>query len=186
MAKLRRFVAYRRLERPYTRFSKYKNKNYVRTRPVCKIARMDLGDQKTKYQFHCHLISMRDMQLRDNALESARQSANRTLEKVLGKIGYFIQVRKYPHHVLRENPLAAGAGADRMSTGMAHSFGKSIGIAAQIFEGDPIFTVKVNKPNVDLAVRALRKASFKLSGKYRVVVNDVTAPKKAAPKAAAK
>ena len=47
-------------------------------------------------------------------------------------MGYFFQLRIYPHHILRENPLAAGAGADRMSTGMKCAFGKPISVAARV------------------------------------------------------
>ena len=49
MAKLRKFVAYRRLERPYTRFSKYKRANFVRGRPTCIIARFESGNKNGQY-----------------------------------------------------------------------------------------------------------------------------------------
>ncbi len=70
----------------------------------------------------------------------------------------------YPHHVLRENPIAAGAGADRMSTGMKKSFGRTIGTAAQVKRGQPLFVVDVNKQNVEVARKALKRASYKLPG----------------------
>jgi large subunit ribosomal protein L10e len=78
-----------------------------------------------------------------------------------------LRVRKFPHHILRENPLAAGAGADRMSTGMAHSFGKIIGIAAQVKTGDEIFTLKIKKENLPLARKAMKKISLKLPKQYK-------------------
>ena len=71
-------------------------------------------------------------------------------------------IRVYPHHILRENPLAAGAGADRMSTGMKHSFGKSIGIAAQVRKGQTLFQIQVNKEHLDTAKKALKLAGSKL------------------------
>jgi len=37
MARIRKFVSYRRIERPYTRTSKYENKSYVRMSPNIKI-----------------------------------------------------------------------------------------------------------------------------------------------------
>ncbi len=170
MARLRKFVAYRSIERPYTRFSKYKVLNYVRARPVCKVVRFDMGDQKVKYKHSVHLVVKTESQIRDNALESARQTCNRLLEETLGKEGYHLQVRAYPHHVLRENPLASGAGADRMSTGMAHSFGKSIGVAAQVWEGKELMTVHVNDENLQLAKKALNRARYKLPCVCKIVV----------------
>ncbi|HLC89113.1 MAG TPA: ribosomal protein L16 [Candidatus Nanoarchaeia archaeon] len=64
-------------------------------------------------------------------IESARMTSNRVLEKNIGR-EYHLRIKIYPHHVLRENPLASGAEADRMSTGMKLSFGKSISTAARV------------------------------------------------------
>ena len=161
MARLRRAVAYRKLERPYTRYSKYKKHRFVRARPVCRVVRFDMGSATKDFESSLHLISKADLQIRDNAIESARQTANRTLEKVLGKSGFHLKVRMYPHHILRENPLAAGAGADRMSTGMAHSFGKVIGIAARIKKGQTLLSVRLNKKDIALGRQALTRASRK-------------------------
>jgi large subunit ribosomal protein L10e len=162
MAKLRKGVAYRKLERPYTRYSKYKKRNYVRSRPVCKVVRFDMGDSNKQFEYRLDLVAKSDLQIRDNSIESARQTGNRLLELNAGKGNYHMQVRMYPHQLLRENPLASGAGADRMSTGMAHSFGKVIGIAARVHEGKSMFTVKVNKNFLPLARRALKRTSYKL------------------------
>ena len=162
MTRLRKAKSYRRIERPYTRYSKYKKECYVRARPVCKVVSFNLGDPRVQFEYVLNLLSKANLQIRDNAIEAARQTSNRLLEKTIGKIGYAMQVRIYPHHILRENPLASGAGADRMSTGMAHNYGKPIGIAAQVRTGQPLFTVKVNKENIDLAKKALKRASYKL------------------------
>lgn len=177
MARLRNWTCYRDLKRAYTRFSKYKKLCYVRARPANRISRYTGGTQE-KYQFDVHLVAGKTLQIRDSALESARQVSNRMLEKVLAKSGYFIQMRVYPHHILRENPLAAGAGADRLSTGMAHNYGKPIGLAAQIKKGQPIFTVKTNKENVPLARRALKHAMYKLPCHCSVVVKTIEQPPK--------
>jgi len=166
MAKLRKFVSYRRtnrLKRAYTRFSKYKKYSYVRARPVCKVVRFDLGEANKAASFEnkLHLVAKSTLQIRDNAIEAARTSATRLMEKTLGKTGWFMQVRIYPHHILRENPLASGAGADRMSTGMAHNYGKPVGVAAQVHQGQPLITIAVNPQNVTLARQALKRASYK-------------------------
>lgn len=162
MAKTRKFCAYRRLERPYTRFSKFRAKSYIRARPNCRVVRFDMGTDAKEFSTVLDLVVKDDLQIRDNALESARQTSNRVLEKKIGKNEYKYKMMVYPHHVLRENPLASGAGADRMSTGMKCSFGKAIGIAAQLKKGQAIFRVMVNRPNVATARVALKRASQKL------------------------
>ncbi|MBI4919497.1 50S ribosomal protein L16 [archaeon] len=183
MAKIRKFVCYRRIDKkPYTRFSKFKKLSYVRSRPVCRVVRFDLGDPRKKYNLTLHLITTRPLQIRDNALESARQTATRFLEKNLGKVGFYFQVRVYPHHVLRENPLAAGAGADRMSTGMSHSFGKTIGIAARIKKGRPVLTVHVMKENAETGKRALELSKYKLPCTCRIIEEKIVEKKQAPAK----
>lgn len=177
MARLRKFVCYRGVKRAYTRFSKYKKLCYIRARPANRISRYTGGTQAT-YDMDVHLVAKSGLQIRDAALESARQTANRVLEGTLGKAGYFFQMRVYPHHVLRENPLASGAGADRLSTGMAHNYGKPIGLAAQIKQGQAIFTVKTSKDNIPLARQALRRGSAKLPCSCSIIVQERASLKK--------
>jgi large subunit ribosomal protein L10e len=160
MAKLRKAVAYRRLERPYTRRSKYRKLNYVRASPHNLIVRYDMGDGQKKYQYKLELVSDQDIQLRHNAIESARKSANKLLETKCGR-NYNLVIRMFPHHVLRENPLASGAGADRMSTGMTMSFGKPIGIAAQIKKGKPIVQLNIDEKDLETGKEALKRCQYK-------------------------
>ena len=163
MAKMRKFVAYRRLERPYTRTSKFKKLSYVRTKPHINIVRFDMGEPTKKFDYQLDLVSKSVLQIRHNAIESARQTANKMLEAKIGSTGYSFKIRIYPHHILRENPLAAGAGADRMSTGMQAAFGKAIGTAARITRiGQTLFTVCTNKQNIEVAKMALKRASYKI------------------------
>lgn len=161
MAKLRKGVAYRKLERPYTRRSKYRALNYVRASPHNLIVRYDMGDFAKSFNYKLELISDQDVQLRHNCIESARKTANKLLEEKLGK-NYAFKIRMFPHHVLRENPLASGAGADRMSTGMTMSFGKPIGIAAQVKKGKAIMDLSVDEKDIATAKEALKRAQNKL------------------------
>ncbi len=170
MARLRKFVAYRNLERPYTRKSKYKTQNFVRAFPNINIVRFEYGDKKKNYDVHLYLKSKEALQIRHQALEATRMTINRFLEKNIGKNQYFFRVRPYPHHVLRENPLASGAGADRMSTGMKKSFGKPIGAAARIREGQIILDVYAGKNHTDKIKTALKRCAKKLPGSYSIVV----------------
>lgn len=162
MAKPRKACAYRKIERPYTRFSKFANLCYVRARPVSRVVRYDMGAEGKKFDYTLTLSSKDTLQIRDISIESARQTSNRLLEKRLSKTDYKMKLLLYPHHVLRENPLAAGAGADRMSTGMAHSFGKPIGIAAQVKQGKNLIRIDVNANNLEVARQALKRAQYKL------------------------
>ena len=171
MAKLRKWCSYKRMERPYTRFSKVRNKAFVKSRPGKKIIKFDMGDVKggeEQFPIQLHLVSKEQAQIRTNALEAARVAALKGLEANLGKHGFYFRIKAVPHQAIRENPLAAGAGADRLSTGMKHSFGKIIGTAAQVGEGKQILTISIH-PNGDrVARRSLQKASQKLPIKTRV------------------
>jgi large subunit ribosomal protein L10e len=172
MAKVRKAVAYRRLERPYTRVSKFREKTFIRISPNPKIIRFGIGDAKKKFEYNVDLISNKDLQIRDSAIESARQTSNRLLEKTIGPNAYYFKIRVYPHHVLRENPLAAGAGADRFSTGMSHSFGKPIGIASRVKKGQKLITISVDKIHLDVARQALKRASAKLPCSCSIKLNE--------------
>lgn len=173
MAKLRRGSAYSRtsqIKRPYTRKSKFRAKNFIKSSPHSKVVRYEMGDVQKKFEYTLTLIAKRDLQIRHNALESARQSGNKALETRAGKTDYHMQLRKYPHHMLRENVLASGAGADRMSTGMAASYGKVVGLAAQVRKNDPLFVVEVDKKNLQIAKEALIKCKNKLPCQCQILI----------------
>lgn len=162
MAKLRKFVAYRSLERPYTRVSKYREKSYIRTTHNSKVVLFDMGNLKKEFPFKITLQVNTNLQIRDNAMESARETANRLMEKIAGIPNYHFKVNVYPFQILRENPLAQGAGADRFSTGMQRAFGKPIGQAIRAKKGDVIFTISTDKNFVATAKDALHRAGTKL------------------------
>src|SRR3989338_4023306 len=169
MVGIRKGCCYRRLEIPYTRKSKYKSKNYIRSVPNHKISRFEMGDKTKKYDYKLMLISKCTLQLRHNSIESARMVVNRRLEENLGT-NYFLQINIYPHHGLRENKMLGGAHADRLQSGMAHSFGKVVGTAAQIKRGKEIFTAYVFKDGIDQAKIALLAANPRMPGKYGVEI----------------
>ncbi len=176
MAKLIRACAWRRLERPYTRKSKYRSKAFVRAVPANKVVKWEMGNLQTEFPVIVRLHSAVDIQLRHNALEAARKSSNRLLEMTLGRSGYKLKFRVYPHHILRNNPLASGAGADRMSTGMKMSFGKAVGIAAQVHKDQPILEVHCQRKDIALAKTALARARHKFpAGGYIQVEENARA-----------
>jgi large subunit ribosomal protein L10e len=177
MARIRKFCAYRRLERPYTRRSKFSEKSFVKGNPAMKIVRFDMGNPKKSFEYTLNLEPKMDIQIRHDAIEAARQTSNRLLERDIGKNDFYMRIMVYPHHVLRENPLAVGAGADRMSTGMKKSFGKPIGLAARVRKGQTVFQLCVNKAHLENAKKALKRASYKLPCSCRIEVVQKKASK---------
>jgi large subunit ribosomal protein L10e len=162
MARIRKFGAYRSLERPYTRISAKRKHSFIRMTPNTKIIRFVMGNPRKKFNYTLNLLAKSDLTIRDNAIESARTTSNRVLELNLGLGNYHMRIRPYPHHILRENPVASGAGADRFSTGMQKAFGKPIGQSMRIKKGDTIFEVNVDKGGLEFARTAMKRAGSKL------------------------
>ena len=90
----------------------------------------------------------------------------------VGKEGFFIKVLIYPHHVMRENALATGAGADRFSEGMRRAFGKPIGLAAQVRPGQRLMEVRLDAGKETFAKEALRRASAKFPTPCRIIFEN--------------
>ena len=166
---LRPAKCYRKLERPYTRKSRVKKKNYVKSTPPLKIHRFETGERKD-YEKKLYLIAKRAVQIRHNALEAMRQAVIKHISKHTKD--FFLKVLVYPHHILRENPLATGAGADRFQTGMRLSFGNPIGVAVQVKQGQRIMEVNINNNNLEFAKRALKIASMKSPTPCRIEIVD--------------
>ncbi|MEW5996717.1 MAG: 50S ribosomal protein L16 [Candidatus Micrarchaeota archaeon] len=156
-------------KRSWTRFSQSKpRKSYIKAMPHKDLNVYRMGAPRQDFNYTASLVADVPVVLRDNAIESARQSANKELEsKAAGN--YFFLVRVYPHEVLRENKMVAGAGADRIQKGMRQSFGKPTDRAARLGKGQALFTVSTYAANEEFVARAFRKATMKLSGRFRVV-----------------
>ncbi len=156
-------------QKPYTRIAiRVPRKSYVKGVPVSKIHQFEVG-KKGDYALTYHLVSGEATAMRSNCLEAARVIATKYLTTELGEQGFFLKVRVYPHHILRENAMATGAGADRFSSGMRRSFGKPIGQAARVREGQEIISIYVPAGKEAVAKEALRRATTKLPGACRVV-----------------
>ena len=170
MATLRKANAYRKVVRAYTRKSKYKKKGFIKGNISSKIVRFHMGDSKKEFPKSVKLVATEPFQIRHNALESCRILVNRQLQKKFGNKGYHFFINVYPHHVLRNNKMLSGAGADRMQTGMKQSFGKVEGIAAQVKKGTTIFTAEVDDNGVEYAKDMLMKTKPRISGRTTVEV----------------
>jgi len=167
---LRPAKCYKKWERPNTRQSKsVPKKSYVKGVPFPKITRFEIGNKKGKFDVEVYLVSKKEVQIRSNALEAMRVAANKILSKEIGDVNYFMKVLIYPFHVLRENALATGAGADRYQSGMSQAFGKPIGTAARVKKDQNIMRVSVNKEYVDVAKRALKVAGSKLPTPVKII-----------------
>lgn len=173
MATLRKAKCYRNAVRPYTRKSKVKSKSYIKTIPPNRIVRYEMGDPKKKFKYEVSLVSKEKAQIRHNAIESARQVTNRRLQLKLGLANYFLQIKVFPHHILRENRMLSGARADRLQTGMSHAFGKPMGLAAQIKKGKKIFTLKVDDNGLIAAKEALKLSIPRFPVKCLIEVKKV-------------
>lgn len=172
MAKLRKGCCYSKIERPYTRVSRIREKSYVRGAPYPKITIFDMGNLHANFPYAVKLIARNDVQIRHNALEASRISVHKALTKTIGEENFYFKIKKYPHHVLREHAMAAGAGADRFQQGMAHSFGKPIGLAAQVRSGDELMVIYTGKEHIDAAKKALRQACCKTPIKGLITVEE--------------
>jgi large subunit ribosomal protein L10e len=158
----------------WSRYSlKKPKKNYVRAMPRTSLIVFNMGNAKGIYNMECTLRPETPIQLRSNALESARQVANKHLERELTATAYMFKVLVYPHNVIREHKMATGAGADRISRGMSQAFGRPVSIAARIREGQPIMVVRTHAENRPVVMAAFKRAASKLSGTYKVKTVDI-------------
>lgn len=152
----------------WSRYSlKKPRKNYVRALPRTSLLVFNMGNDSEAYDLTLTLSPNQDIQLRSNALEAARQVANKFLEREIPQ-AYFFKILVYPHQVIREHKMATGAGADRISQGMSLAFGRAVSVAARIKHGKPIFMIRTSKANRGLIVQAFKRASTKLSGTYKI------------------
>lgn len=161
----------RRVQRPWTRVSKRKpRESFVVGVPHSRIHVFEMGNQEKEFDTNLWLIAERSVQIRDNALESARVVSNKFLERAINPDNYFLKILVYPHHVLREHSLATGAGADRFSSGMRKAFGKPKGRAARVKRGQKIMWLRLNKKDLAVGRKALKRADLKLPTPCRIEV----------------
>lgn len=171
---LRPAKCYREVKgRPYTRKAiRVMKKAFIRGIPGSKIRIFDMGNKsKREWDMGVDLVTKDLVQVRHNQLESVRMAVFRRLNKDIGRQNFFFRIRAYPHHVMRENAMATGAGADRFQQGMRHAFGKPIGTAARLKKGKTLLSVYVDDEKHVVTIKdAFRVARNKLSGSYSVKI----------------
>jgi large subunit ribosomal protein L10e len=131
-----------------------------------------MGNLTEDFPIKLTLVVMEPCQIRHTALEAARVAANRFLLKMVGRTNFHLKLRTYPHHVIRENKQATGAGADRVSSGMRMAFGKAVGTAARVEAGQKLFTIGVTPQFLNNAKVALTRAGHKLPTPIQIVVDS--------------
>lgn len=163
MAKKSPAKMHRRMKMAYTR------REYMGGVPASRITQFDMGLASGDFPVSLSLIAEEKCHIRHVALEAARITANRYIMSQAGRTGYHLKIRVFPHHVLRHNKQASGAGADRVSQGMRCSFGKLIGTAARVKAGQPVISLRTSTNRLRAAKEALRKSSHKLPTPCRIV-----------------
>ena len=136
----------------------YTRRDYIRKTPNSRIVQYDMGNLK-------------DELIRHNSLEAARIASNRLMQRAAGRMGYHLKLRVYPHQIVRENPMATGAGADRVQSGMRNAFGKPISVEAIVKKDQRIITIDCQEKNFEDAKLALKRAGMKLPVPCKIVVD---------------
>ena len=159
----------------YTRVAKDPSASFITGIPGNKIFHFTMGNTSKKFNTEISIVSQQKVQIRHNALESSRITANKKLEKNIGVKNYLFKIRVYPHHIMRENAIASGAGADRVQTGMRRAFGKPIGRAARVHTGQKVMSVFLDTTgdedeNLRIVKHALKNSLLKIPGNMRLVV----------------
>jgi len=170
---LKRAKAFRRMKRPFTRKSRVKSQQYIKTIPPLRLVKYTMGNVAKYlaggYPFALQMISKDSLQVRDVALESARKQIHHAMEEHIGMDFYF-EVSLYPHQILREHAQAAVAQADRIFQGMSLSYGKCVGLAAQVKAGKPLFLIAVmTKDQMQKARKILSDAKSKLPVRIDII-----------------
>ncbi len=155
----------------YTRYSRSKpRKSYLKVMPHRHLHIYHMGLQNEKaFDTILDLVAENDITLRDCAAEAGRVTINKILEKRINS-QYYFRVLRYAFHVIRENKMLAGAGADRLSKGMRHSFGRATDVAIRLKQNDALFRIYTNSNNIGVVKEALKKGINKLGGCFRIVV----------------
>ena len=161
-----------RMYRNITQYA-YTRREFMGGVPGNRILQYESGKATGDFPVVLDLVLEERGQIRHTALEAMRITAVRSLDATLGRENYYLKVRAYPHHVLRQNKQASGAGADRVSMGMRLAFGKAIGTAARTSVGQTILTIKVPARGFSAGKDAMRKAYNKIASPCHIDVEGL-------------
>jgi large subunit ribosomal protein L10e len=151
----------------------YTRREYMGGVPGSKIVQFEMGNLSQEFPTEVDLIVEEACQIRHSALEAARITINRRLMKDVGRSNFHFKVRVFPHHVLRENKQATGAGADRVSEGMRLAFGKAVGTAARVTPGQKLLTVYSTAQYLEKIKDAMHHGGHKLPTPSHLKVSTI-------------
>nr|1FFK_F Chain F, RIBOSOMAL PROTEIN L10E [Haloarcula marismortui] len=124
----------------------YTRREYISGIPGKGIAQFKMGNNGAgpTYPAQVENVVEKPVQIRHNALEAARNAANRFVQNSGAAANYKFRIRKFPFHVIREQD----------GDGMRAPFGKSVGTAARSHGANHDFIAWVNPdPAVEFAWR---------------------------------
>lgn len=153
----------------------YTRQKYIHSKPPLRVLRFTLGDAGLDYEYKITMVAPHSVKLSGKSLEAARVTANKVL-KIEAGVNFMLKVVTYPHEIIRSHKFMGFAGADRLSQGMRHSFGKVTERAAMVKVNQIILAVFSTQAGVETAKKALTRASKKLPVSCRI---EVEALKKA-------
>ena len=142
------------------------NKKYEKGSPMVKIAKFVSGNPKNDYDVKLRLVSTMKVQMRHNSIEAARVAAHKIIANE--EETYFLEVKVYPHCILRENKMIATAGADRLQEGMRKAYGKPTSLAARVKIGESVLDLSVMNERLATAEAAFKTAASKLPAPMRI------------------
>jgi len=165
--------------RPARCYRYCKNKPYIKSRylrgvPDPKISIFDIGSRRAStdsFPLCVHLVCGEKQQLGSECLEAGRIVVNKYMFKAAGKDTFHMRIRVHPFHVLRQNKMLSCAGADRLSSGMRHAFGKALGVCARLDIGQIIYSIRSKTQHKAKLIEAFRRASYKFAGTQHIVVS---------------
>ena len=141
--------------------------------PGSKVVQYDMGNLRADFPVAVSITVDEKCQIRHTAMEAARININRKLVKDIGRMNFHLKLRTFPHHVLRENKQATGAGADRVSQGMRQAFGKPVGTAARVEINQRIFTCYTSEENADKVKDIMKHGIHKLPSPGRIIIEKM-------------
>merc|ERR1712083_469491 len=147
---------------------------YNRGVPDPKLRIYDVGNKKAAYNaLPCvvHLVSDEREQLCSEALEAARITCNKYMNKQCTKDNYHMRIRVHPWHVLRINKMLSCAGADRLQSGMRNAWGKAYAKACRVRIGTKIISIRTLPQNIKYALAALKRAQMKFPGRQKIAIS---------------
>ncbi|MBI4043610.1 MAG: 50S ribosomal protein L16 [Candidatus Diapherotrites archaeon] len=164
---------YRLQKKPaYTRLAvTVPDRNYIGASPGIKTHQFNVGNPLKDFTHLVNLVADESVQIRDNSIEATRLIITKFLSRKLGKEGFFLKIRVYPHMILRENKQAQGAHADRIQKGMSHPFGKPVGRAARVRPGQVLMSILVDKENIEIAKTAILRARPRMTTKLHAEIS---------------